>query len=71
MQQKIINFYQDELNDWVAYLMCGHSQHVRHKPPWQNRAWVVSKTSRAEKIGVLLDCLVCDEELETKKIKNE
>ncbi|WP_372983133.1 DUF3565 domain-containing protein, partial [Marinobacter sediminum] len=21
-------------------MSCGHFQHVRHNPPWQNRPWV-------------------------------
>ena len=30
-------FEQDEVGDWVAWLECGHRQHVRHQPPWQER----------------------------------
>jgi hypothetical protein len=37
MQRKIIGFHQDEEQDWVADLECGHQQHVRHTPPWLNR----------------------------------
>ena len=46
MLQKIIGFHQDELDDWVANLACGHTQHVRHNPPWQNRAWVIDPEER-------------------------
>ena len=28
------------MHDWVAELECGHTQHVRHDPPWTNRPWV-------------------------------
>ena len=42
MQRKIIGFHQDEAQDWVADLECGHQQHVRHALPWLNRPWVVS-----------------------------
>lgn len=62
MNQKIIGFHQDELQDWVADLACGHTQHVRHDPPWQSRPWVISEQGRQEKIGFILDCVVCDEE---------
>ena len=62
MQQKIIGFHQDEHNDWVADLACGHTQHVRHNPPWQNRPWVSSVDSRRSAIGKELNCLLCDEE---------
>ena len=33
-KQKIIGFHQDEDGDGVAELGCGHTQHVRHNPPW-------------------------------------
>lgn len=62
MKQKIIGFHKDELDDWVADLACGHTQHVRHDPPWQNREWVISEQGRKEKLGFELDCVVCDEE---------
>jgi len=61
MQQKIIGFHLDEVNDWVADLECGHTQHVRHQPPWQNRQWVISEKGRMEHIGIELQCKKCDE----------
>ncbi|XOJ55260.1 DUF3565 domain-containing protein [Candidatus Pseudothioglobus sp. Uisw_016] len=30
-------FHLDEDNHWVADLSCGHTQHVRHNPPWQQQ----------------------------------
>jgi hypothetical protein len=30
----IVGFHQDEHQDWVAELSCGHNQHVRHRPPF-------------------------------------
>jgi len=62
MKQAIIDFHLDELEHWVADLSCGHTQHVRHDPPWQNREWVVTEKGRLEKIGVELNCVKCDEE---------
>lgn len=62
MQQAIIGFHLDEENDWVADLACGHAQHVRHNPPWQNRPWVISEEERKEKLGVMLECKKCEEE---------
>jgi len=50
----------DEENHWVAELACGHGQHVRHDPPWQNRPWVMTEQGRKEKLGVLLDCKKCE-----------
>jgi len=62
MKQPIIDYHQDEFEHWVADLACGHTQHVRHDPPWQNRSWVTTDQGRAEKIGFELDCVVCDRE---------
>lgn len=62
MQQAIIGFHLDEENDWVADLACGHAQHVRHNPPWQNRPWVMTEEGRKEKVGVRLECKKCEEE---------
>jgi len=60
MKAKIIGFHLDDIYDWVADLDCGHTQHVRHKPPFTNRAWVVDPDLRAEKLGVELECLKCE-----------
>ncbi|MFK8084162.1 MAG: DUF3565 domain-containing protein [Granulosicoccus sp.] len=59
-KRKIVGFYLDEENHWVAQLACGHAQHVRHTPPWQNRPWVMHEKGRQEKLGVTLDCVRCD-----------
>ncbi|HAV58493.1 MAG: acetyltransferase [Acinetobacter sp. GWC1_38_13] len=61
MQQAIVGFHIDEENHWVADLACGHTQHVRHDPPWQNRPWVLTELGRKEKLGVMLECKKCDE----------
>jgi len=60
MQQKIVGFHQDEFQHWVADLVCGHTQHVRHDPPWQERPWVVTEQGRQGKMGYELDCVECD-----------
>ena len=61
VQRKIVGFHQDEAQDWVADLECGHKQHVRHQPPWLNRPWVVSPEGRRSRIGYYLDCKCCDQ----------
>lgn len=63
MQQAIIGFHQDEEQHWVADLACGHTQHVRHDPPWQNRPWVITEQGRKEKLGVMLECKKCEEQI--------
>lgn len=64
MKRKIVGFHTDEFGDWVADLECAHTQHVRHKPPWQNRPWVIDPEERKKRIGLELDCKKCDEEFE-------
>lgn len=61
MNRAIIGFHLDENGDWVADLECGHTQHVRHRPPWVNRPWVISEAGRAAHLGTLLNCLICDQ----------
>lgn len=62
MKRTIELFRLDEerKHDWVADLDCGHSQHVRHDPPWVERSWVLDPVSRNARIGTRLDCLRCD-----------
>ncbi len=61
MKQAICGYHQDEENHWVAQLACGHFQHVRHKPPFMNRPWVISLKGRQGMLGQLLNCKKCDE----------
>lgn len=55
----IVGYHQDAEGDWVADLSCGHGQHVRHDPPWQNRPWVGTVEGRAGFIGTTLPCVLC------------
>ena len=57
--RQISGFHTDELGDWVADLECGHTRHVRHHPPWQNRPWVISKSTRNQQLGKRLVCKKC------------
>jgi hypothetical protein len=62
MDRRIVGFHQDEQQDWVADLECGHTQHVRHRPPWQQRPWVITAEGRTSRLGIELNCKKCDEE---------
>ena len=62
IKRKIIGFHLDEHNDWVADLECGHTQHVRHQPPWQERPWVTTEEGRRQYLGHILVCKKCEEE---------
>ena len=60
MRRRIVRFHEDTQRQWVADLECGHTQHVRHEPPWQVRPWVLTPEGRAAMIGSSLDCVRCD-----------
>ncbi|MDH5600209.1 MAG: DUF3565 domain-containing protein [Gammaproteobacteria bacterium] len=60
MKQRIVSFDKDEHDDWLAILSCGHTRHVRHKPPWFNRPWVESPEGREQFIGCELECKKCE-----------
>jgi len=60
-ERRIVGFRQDGDGDWIAELECGHTQHVRHSPPWQVRPWVVTVEGRAGRLGTFLSCRQCDE----------
>jgi Protein of unknown function (DUF3565) len=57
--QAIVGFHQDELGDWIADLACGHTQHVRHRPPWELRPWVTTAAGRQEHLNQILVCVKC------------
>jgi tellurite methyltransferase len=55
-----VGFEQDVEADWVAELSCGHTQHVRHEPPFSVREWATSEAGRAGRLESLLLCSACD-----------
>jgi hypothetical protein len=59
--QVITGFHRDHEGQWVAELACGHTQHVRHEPPWQVREWTQSESGRQSRLGSTLDCPLCNE----------
>lgn len=56
----ISGFHPDPHGDWVAELSCLHNQHVRHRPPFQERPWVVTEAGRTARLGTGIDCPLCD-----------
>ena len=60
VRRNMVGFEQDEVGDWVALLECGHRQHVRHRPPWQEREWVLTAAGRQGRLGSPLECAECD-----------
>jgi Protein of unknown function (DUF3565) len=61
--RKIISFHQDVQGHWVADLACGHTQHVRHDPPWSLREWVLTPEGRTSYLGRELPCKKCETDL--------
>ena len=60
-KQSIVGYHLDAENHWVAELICGHFQHVRHEPPWWVRPWVLTEEGRNSMIGYELNCKKCDQ----------
>jgi tellurite resistance-related uncharacterized protein len=60
VQRSINGYHEDELGDWVAELSCLHNQHLRHRPPFLVREWVLSETGRSEHLGTAIECPLCD-----------
>jgi tellurite methyltransferase len=60
MLRAMRGFHEDQEGHWVAELSCGHSQHVRHQPPFTLRPWTLTAEGRVERIGQQLDCVLCD-----------
>jgi tellurite resistance-related uncharacterized protein len=60
MERSILGFHRDEEDNWVAELDCGHRQHVRHNPPFENRPWTTTEKGRKSKLGQQLQCPNCD-----------
>jgi hypothetical protein len=57
--RRIVGFHMDVELQWVAELECGHTQHVRHDPPWQVREWVLTEEGRQRFLGTELGCVLC------------
>ncbi len=58
-ESPVVRFRQDEEGAWIADLACGHSQHVRHRPPIETRPWVTTEEGRRGRLGALLPCRFC------------
>jgi tellurite resistance-related uncharacterized protein len=61
METTVTGFHQDGVGDWVAELACGHQRHLRHRPPWELRPWVMTPEGRASMLGQPIDCSTCDQ----------
>ena len=57
--RRIVGFHTDAEGHWVADLACGHTMHVSHDPPWQDRPWVTTAEGQARFIGAEVGCIRC------------
>jgi hypothetical protein len=57
--RRITGYRLDDEGQWIAELACGHTQHVRHDPPWQVRDWTQTVEGRAGHLGTTLYCAHC------------
>ena len=55
----VVTYLGKQEGHWVADLECGHSQHVRHRPPVEVREWVLTEEGRRGRIGASLPCRLC------------
>lgn len=56
---RVVGYDRDEQGHWFVKLSCGHTQHLRHDPPWQSRPWVLDATERARRLGTPFTCGWC------------
>ncbi|MGH8176993.1 MAG: DUF3565 domain-containing protein, partial [Steroidobacter sp.] len=61
MQRRIVDYAMDPGGERIAILDCGHPQHIRHNPPFINRAWTLTQEGRNGMLGQSLNCVRCDE----------
>src|SRR5690606_5882716 len=66
---RLLGFHQDGDGHWVAELSCGHTQHLRHQPPWQNRAWILDPLERQRHLGRPFACGWCAAQRAEKMFK--
>jgi len=64
----ILGFRQDAEGHWIVELSCGHTQHLRHAPPWQSREWVLDAAQRQKKIGQAFRCGWCAREADNDNL---
>jgi len=60
MKQTIQAFELDDAQEWLAVLACGHSRHVRHRPPMFEAEWLASEAGRTGRVGTELECGFCE-----------
>ena len=60
MKTIIIGFHQDEYEQWVADLSCGHSRYFRHGSSVATKGMGYIASRSKTYIGFELDCKTCE-----------
>lgn len=50
---------RDDAGEWIARLDCGHSRHLRHRPPLSAMPWLLDEAERTARIGQAIECGRC------------
>jgi hypothetical protein len=62
VDREITGLRQHDRGQWMAELTCGHARHVRHRRPFEDRAWLLTEVGRDGRVGTPIGCGDCDRE---------
>lgn len=62
VQRAIVGYRQDGHGAWIAELACGHARHVRHRPPFDLRPWILDAEGRRRRLGTPIECGLCEQD---------
>lgn len=60
MERRILRIHDESPTVCVVDLDCGHSRHVRDRPPLETHPWVRDAEQRLARIGAKIECGSCD-----------
>lgn len=63
-ERRIVGYLVDDDGEWIVALSCGHRRHVRHRPPFEVRPWVLDPEGRSSHLGTWIGCATCQDEAE-------
>lgn len=60
VDRRIISLELESEGTCVASLDCGHTRHIRHRPPLENYPWILDPAQRDARVGERIECGRCD-----------
>lgn len=60
MARRIIAVRDESESSCIVELECGHSRHVRDRPPFESYPWVRDPVQRSARVGTEIECGICD-----------